>query len=327
MKLSTTELAKLLRILEKIDKGLIHPRMPDRIGRFLRQYGSGRKEVDSTLTRCHVERRADAAISGRGLGTVEIHSFLKPEVSLLGFPLGEVAETLAISEQLGCFVNVTMWLNGPTANTAYNLLRQNPALRLTGDYRWTPSARLTPGEAHIESIGEVTSWQHARCLKAVADDIIRPPHALEYVLDYRIGPPSMKYFRCVCAIKDSEKWRVLPGLSKSRTLEVAAVSPEVKLHKSEKLYTLLIYCEPWSRTWTIVEAVPINAEQALAHAITWADFQRELSGLGVEPAIVAGSQQALRAAGLSSADFAHINLTRCLLPLARDVLLSLRRTG
>ena len=327
MKLSTTELAKLLRILEKIDKGSIHPRMPDRIGRFLRQYGSGRKELDRTLTRCHVERRADAAVSGRALGTVEIHSFLKPEISLLGFPLAEVAETVAISEQLGCFVNVTMWLKGPTANTAYNLLRQNPALRLTGDYRWTPSARLTLGESQIESIGEVTTWQHARCLKAVADDIIRPPHALEYVLDYRIGPSSMKYFRCVCAMKNSEKWQVLPGLSKSRTLEVAAVSPEVKFEKGEKLYTLLIYCEPWSRAWTIAEAVPINAEQALAHAITWADFQRELSGLGVEPTIVAGSQQAMRAAGLSPAEFGHIDLTRYLLPIPRDVLLSLRRTG
>jgi hypothetical protein len=327
VKLSTTELAKLLRILEKIDNGLIYPRMPDRIGRFLRQYGSGRKELDRTLTRCHVERRADAAVSGRALGTIEIHSFLKPEVSLLGFPLGEVAGTLAISEQLGCLVNVTMWLRGPTANTAYNLLRQNPALRLAGDYRWTPSARLTPGEAHIESVGEATTWQQARCLKAVADDLIRPPHALEYVLDYRIGPPSLKYFRCVCALRDSEKWQVLPGLSKSRTLEVATVIPEVKFEKGDRLYALLIYCEPWSRAWTIVEAVPINAEEALAHAITWADFQRELSGLGIEPAIIAGSQQALRAAGLAPAEFGHINLTRGLLPVARDVLLSLRGSG
>jgi hypothetical protein len=128
-------------------------------------------------------------------------------------------------------------------------------------------------------------------------------------------------------MKDSDKWQVLPGLSKSRTLEVSAVSPEVRFEKSEKLYTLLLYCEPWSCAWTIVEAVPINAEQALAHAITWADFQRELSGLGAEPKIVAGSQQAMRAAGLSPAEFGEIDLTRYLLPVARDVLLSLRRTG
>jgi hypothetical protein len=324
VKLSTTELANLLRILEKIDRGLIHPRMPDRIGRFLRQYGSGRKELDRTLTRCQVERRADAAVSGRALGAIEIHSLLEPEVSLLGFPLGEVAGTLAISEQLGGFVNLTMWLNAPTANTVYNLLRQNPALRLTGDYRWTPSARLTPGEAHLDSAGEATAWQHARCLKAVADDLFRPPHALEYVLDYRIGPPSLKYFRCVCALKGSENWEVLPGLTRSRTLEVATVIPEVKFEKGERLYTLLIYCEPWSRAWTIVEAIPIDAEDALAHSITWADFQRELSGLAIEPAIIAGSQQALRAAGLASADFGHIDLTRALLPVARDVLRSLR---
>jgi hypothetical protein len=144
---------------------------------------------------------------------------------------------------------------------------------------------------------------------------MRPPHALEYVLDYRMGPPGLK---------GTDKWEVLPGLMQSRTLEVATVIPEVKFEKSERLYTLLMYCEPWSRAWTIVKAIAIDPEDALAHAITWADFQRELSGLAIEPAIVAGSQQALRATGLASADFRHIDLTRGLLPVACDVLRSLR---
>lgn len=328
MKLTTTELEKLLRILEKIDKGIILPQMPDRIGRFLRQYASGRKKLDSTLAHCHVERRADAAISGRALGMIEVHSLLKPEVSLLSYPLGEVAGTLAISDQLGGLTNLTMWLKGPVANTAYNLLRQNSALHLTGDYRWTPPARLTPGEAHLEStVGGIT-WQNARCLKAVADDLIRPPHALEYVLDYRIGPPSLKYFRCVCALKDRERWEVLPGLTESRAMEIAAVIPEVKFEKGERLYALLIYREPWSDAWTIVNAIPIEAEDALAHAVTWADFQREVSELAIEPRIVMGCCQALRVAGLTSTtNFEQINVTRALLPVARDLLRSLRSSA
>jgi hypothetical protein len=258
------------------------------------------------------------------VGTIEVYPLLEPEVSLLGFPLGEVAGTLAVSEQLGVLTNLTMWLKGPVANDTYNLLRQKKSLRLTGDYRWTPPSRLTPGEAHLESTGHAITWQRARCLKAVADDLIRPPHALEYVLDYRLGPPGLKYFRCVCALKSKKNWEVLPGLTQSRTLDVATVIPEVNFEKNGELYMLLMYCEPWSRAWTIAEAIPVDAEDALAHAIMWADFQRELSGLAIEPAIVAGSQQALRRAGIASADFRNVDLTRGLLPITREVLRSLR---
>jgi hypothetical protein len=323
VKLSATELAKLLGILEKIDRGLIHPQVPDRIGRFLRQYGRGRAELDRVLSERLVERRADASISGRALDTIEVHPILEPEVSLLGYPLGEVAETVVISEQLGGLANVIMWLKGPVANAAYNLLRQNPGLRLTGDYRWTPPARVTPGEAHLEPSESVISWQHSRCLKAVADDLLRPPHALEYVLDYRMGPPGLKYFRCVCAVKRGQEWQVLAALTQPRPLEVAAVVRHARLN-AEELSALLIYCEPWSRAWTIVAAVPINARDALAHAITWADFRRELDGSELDGAIVAAIGDSFRATGLGPADLGEPNLTRSLLPVARDILRWLR---
>src|SRR2546426_408748 len=136
VKLSKIELAEVRTILEKIDRGLIQPRIPDRIGRFLRQYGSGRAHLDQILGERGVERRADAAVSGRVLGAVEVHPILEPEISVLGFPLGEVAETLTVSEELGGLVNAVMWLKGPIANAAYNLLRTNTGLRLRGDYRW-----------------------------------------------------------------------------------------------------------------------------------------------------------------------------------------------
>jgi hypothetical protein len=111
-------------------------------------------------------------------------------------------------------------------------------------------------------------------------------------------------------------------------MEIAAVIPEVKFEKGERLYALLIYREPWSDAWTIVNAIPIEAEDALAHAVTWADFQREVSELAIEPRIVMGCCQALRVAGLTSTtNFEQINVTRALLPVARDLLRSLRSSA
>lgn len=320
LRLTTDDLADLQTILERIDRGLAQPRIPDRIGRFLRQYGGGRGQLNRVLEKHGVGGRADAAVSGRPLGVIEVHPLLQPEVSLLGFPLGEVAETLAISEELGGLSAVVMWLKGPVANAAYNLLRENHAIRLSGDYRWSPPARVTPGEARLEVTERRITWQAARSLKAVADDLIRPPHALEYLLDYRIGSPGIKYFRCICAAKEKNVWRVLPGLTEPKRLEVAEVLPEVRRKLSgTEMAALLIYREPWSKAWTIVDAAVINANDAYAHSITWADFQRELDGLEIDGAIVGGIRESLRNSGLDPSESAEPNLARSLLPLARDV--------
>lgn len=322
------DLAKVLAILEKIDQGMASPRMPDRIGRFFRQYHGGRAQLDRILAASGVERRSDAAVSGNALGTIDVHPILVPEVSLLGFPLGEVAGTLAISEELGGLTNLVMWLKGPVANAAYNLLRQNPGVRLSGDYRWTPPARLTLGEAHLEPSELPVKWQDARCLKAVADDIGRPPHALEYVLDYRMGPPGLKYFRCVCALKKRHEWEVLPALGRPSRLEVAEVLPKVvSALGSAQLGMLLIYREPWSRAWTILAGGAVDAEGALAHAVTWADFQRELDGSQIDRTIIQGIRESFRESGLQVTGSAEANLKLSLLPVARVALRWLRGAG
>lgn len=328
MRLTPNDLGKVLAILDKIDRGLIEPQFPDRIGRFLRQYRTGRKQLDRVLADRFVERRADAAISGHALHTIEVHPVVEPQVSVLGFPLGEVADSLAISEELGGLTNLIMWLKGPVANAAFNLLRENPGIRLSGDYRWSPPARVTPGEGHLEASERVIKWRDARCLKAVADDLTRPPHALEYVLDFRMGPPGIKYFRCVCVMNHEEEWWVLPGLTETRRLEVAEALPEVRRNlDGERLAALLIYREPWSNAWTIVDAAVIDANDAFAHAIGWADFQRELNGSEIDGTIIARIRQSLRVNGLRPAEFVEPNLTRSLFPVSRDVIRWLRGLG
>src|SRR5262249_50715463 len=158
---------------------------------------SGRRELRAVLTQQCASCRSDGAVSGKLLGAIEVHALIEPKVDVLAFPLGETAGTLAVSEQLGGILNLRMWLKAGTPQAAFNVLQDTFAVRLVGDYRWTPLAQVTPGEARIESTGGSLSWRGSRCLKAVADDLLRPPHAVEYVLDYRMGPPGLKFFRTI----------------------------------------------------------------------------------------------------------------------------------
>jgi len=121
---------------------------------------------------------------------------------------------------------------------------------------------------------------------------------------------------------------VLPGLAEPRRLEVADAPSEVRRSlKGAELASLLIYREPWSSGWTIADAAIIGANDVLAHAITWADFQRELDGSEVDGTIVAGIRQSLHLSGLRPPAFAEPNLTRSLSPVARDVVRWLRGMG
>lgn len=325
MKLSADQLAEVVTILEKIDAGKGLPRAPERMGRFLRQYRSGRARISEILAEQGIEARADAAVSGLHIGAIEIHPVAPTVVRVLGFPLGEVAETVAISEQLGAITNVVMWLTSPIANAAYNFLRNDGGVRLTGDYRWTPAARLTPGESRVETSHVSVGWQDARCLKAVSDDLDRPPHAVEYFIDYRLGSPGIKYFRCVCVLLTANQVKVLPGLSQPRPLELAGGKKILSELGVGKTAMLLIYREPWSNAWTIVAGIEIDSEGAAAHAIAWADFQRELDGSDVDGAVVRAVHESLSRAGIHSSSAPKPNMTRSLLPAAKHFLGALRK--
>ena len=325
MTLSRDQLADILKILERIDRGLIQPRLSDRIGRFLCQYASGRRELRAVLKQQSITCRSDGAVSGKLLGTIEAYALIEPEVDVLEFPLGEAASTPTVSEQLGGILNLRMWLKASTAQAAFNVLRDTSAVRFVGDYRWTPLAQVTPGEARIESPGGSLSWRDARCLKSVADDLLRPPHAVEYVLDYRMGPPGLKFFRTICASRANGMWQALPCLGQARTIKVstAVVGPSIP---PSDLFLLLVYREPWSIDWTVVRAIAIQPEEALAHAITWAHFRSELADEAFDAATVTAAREALQAWGVKSSHLGVLNLDQHLLPVAKRLLQHIHRT-
>lgn len=322
MRLRPDELQQVDRILERIDAGEMRPRLSGRVGRFLRQYGTARLRLRELLLEHGVRTREDGAVSGRDVGPIELHPLTPPDVRTRPYPLGEVAQAMAVSDELGALVSLVLWLKGPVANAAYNMLRSDlSGMQLKGDYRWTPACRLTPGESSIRGAVKAVAWGDARCLKAVSDDLGRPPHALEYVLDHRMGPPGLKYFRTLCVRTHAEEWEVLPGLKEPRRIELSippAMASAVDL-AGRGLAQVLAYREPWSLVWTVVDAAEIGPDEALAHSITWADVRLELEMSELGGATVAGLERALRGSGLRPAGLGTPNLTRSLLPVPRIV--------
>jgi hypothetical protein len=241
-------------------------------------------------------------------------------------PLGEIANALVLSEQLGGILNIRLWLKADTAQAAFNALREASSVRLVGDYRWTPLAQVTPGEARIESTGVSLSWPGARCLKAVADDLLRPPHAVEYVLDYRLGPPGLKFFRTICASRRNGMWQALPCLGRARTLKVNTTAAGIDVLQGD-LFLLLAYREPWSDDWTIVRAIAIQPDEALAHALNWAHFRSELSNEAFDAATVVAAREVLQEWGVKPNQIGPVNLDQYLLPTAKTLLQYVRGTS
>ena len=315
-----TELTVLLDVLDKIDRGVAAPSIPGRVGRFLRQYRTARAQIEQVLEQCGAIPRADAALSGRSIGAIELHALHPPQLSILQQPLGEVADALAVSEELGSLVRIRMWMKGPVANAVYNILRGGSGVRLSGDYRWTPPLGITPGEAEVSSTRSAVEWPSARCLKAVADDLLRSAHALEYMLDYQVGPPGLKHFRSVCARWEGE-WVVMPALEEPRRLLLDSILPRAaSALEASELAMLLIYREPWSAAWTVADAVKIDPDGAFGHAITWADFYQELDGRDVSRNVYQALRERMRSSGVEVSTPVRPSSTRKLLPIAREIL-------
>ena len=325
MTLTGLQRRDLLDILDRIDDGVASPDVPGAVGRFLRQYARGRADLDRVVVSRALKRREDDAISGRALKPITVHLLWEPVVHVHSLRLGEVARSIGICEEFGCLVQMVMWLNAHTARTAFETLRETRWVGLEGDYRWTPPSRITPGEARVVPISRTEAWSDSRIIKAVADDLKRPPHALEYVRDHRRHQSGVKFFRSICARRRGDVWEVLPGLGEIDTLHLADSASSVKVVRSEAALAMhLVYREPWSDAWTIAESKEVTADMALAHAITWADVQREVRGLPADPEIVSGIRSALHSAGVRAKGIGEPNLTRCILPAACDLLRQVR---
>lgn len=326
VRLSGAQLNEFLGVLDHIDHRGAAPRFAGRMGTFLRQYKDGHLRLASLFRDSGDLERSDGAISGSYLGPVTLHPLVDPKIGVLGFPLGEVADTFAISEELGGIVNVVMWLKSPMANAANDILKTRQSIRLDGDFRWTPTARLAVGAANVDATSALT-WKQSRSIKAVADDVARPPHALEYILDYRMGSPGMKFFRSMCVVRRNDTLTVLPAFAEPTLLAISDTSPDIVGSIPEgEVSCLLAYREPWDASWTAVESVRVTAEDALSHVVSWADYQLELRDSQIDGETVAAIRKSWLAAGLPlGRGYSEFNIEHRLLPIVRAVIRELRR--
>lgn len=314
-------LTDLLKFLEQIDEGRVQvPAFPGHVGRFLRQYERGRSDILQVLARDGLQPRSDGVLSGVGVGSIEVHTVDSIRVKTHDYLVGESGDALCLSEQLGGLIRLTLWLNAASARSAFNALNWHSCFRASGDYRWYAPGRVSTGESEISACVGRLDWRSARCLTAVADDLFRPPHAHEYLVDFRLGEPGIKYFRSICAIRDLGGWRALPGFGPSRPLHILRIAPAAAIAiGNAPLVKFLVYRQPWSEDWIVVDAMKATPDDVGGHAITWADFQLELGAPISEPSVVAAVREALREAGVVTTGLGSVNTNRSLLPAACSI--------
>jgi hypothetical protein len=159
---------------------------------------------------------------------------------------------------------------------------------------------MTPGKAEVAPAEIGLTWSECRFLKATADDVARPPHALEYVLDYRLDRPGLKAFRVIAVRMRGGELEVLPGVD-ATARPVSFCQPlDGRLAKlPERAVALAFaYLEPWGRHWTLIDLKETDSRGCLQHLLTWADFQAEIRGL---PPLERSDLRSLEAA-LAAAD-------------------------
>jgi hypothetical protein len=238
----------------------------------------------------------------------------------------ESAPTL--SEQIGSVAELTLWTTARAANNVRVLFSHDcdATVRLSGRYRWFAPTRLTPGEASAEVVDGDADWKNARCLKAVAEDVGRPPHPLEYVLDYRLGRPGLKVFRVLAGRKSDGAFEVLPASSQGpRRVQMSAQASDVnETLATGSLCLVFAFREPWDETWHAIGARQTSEQGCFDHVVTWADFRAEVLG---DPRLSYQDLEAIRTAlaavGITvdrETGLGGANLARSLLPPAASLL-------
>jgi hypothetical protein len=297
--LDIEEFGQLVRIIEGVYEGKPPPRVGGRLGQYLRRCSHGRFEVQQLLAREGLTTTARGWVDGTEVGAVVLAPLAALRGSVPNDLWGPVEHLPALSEALGSVLDLTLWTSAVAANRAHVILSSTVSpISVSGTYRWFAPSRLTPGEASVDAVEYDRTWATARFLKATADDVSRAPHALEYVLDYRLGGPGLKAFRTLAVQSVGGGFLILPGVdAPARSILFRGDEALLANLKEGETAIVFAYLEPWSSEWVVIDVEPTDAAGCLTHLITWADFKAELEG---RPALAAADLSIMRGALLAA---------------------------
>ena len=290
MTLSHEQRRALLDIVTRIEDGAIAaPRVPGPVGLFLRELGTLRARVQALVP------HEGQFVRGESIGPLHLTPLAPLRERVESELLGEVASTIAASEELAGVVNVTLWGNARPANRLRNVwLRRRTSVRLSGSYRWFAPRRLTPGTASVDELTASPDVWVFRCLRFVGEEFLASPTAITYRWDTAYGPPDFRTFRVTVLNRRGERWSILPAIddvgSGAVALSWASRDDHAAAHQERFVLGFLVR-EPWSDIWTVVKQRPADAGAILGHLITWADHRRELLGMSSPTAAEIGAMQ------------------------------------
>lgn len=315
MTLSLKQRHALLSILEKIEEGQPPPRATGHVGRFLNEFALMRQRLRERI------RHDGEFVRGATVGPIVLTPLAGLEETVKSDLLGEVASTIAVSDQLGGPVEVTLWGKARPANALRNAWLLGPSsVELAGAFRWFAPRRLTPGSATVSILDQPVDLFQARCLKFAGVEFLGPPTATAYRWDRSAGAPDLRTFRVVAIHRSSRSWDVIPvDPVREQSIQVLLDGENVESAvQGRELALALISRTPWDEAWTATRAVACDPDGILGHLISWADHRRELESL---PPPDAGEVARLRAALASlgvSVDseraVRRANLTRTIAP-------------
>lgn len=288
----------LLDVLTKMEERAIPaPRVPGAVGQFLGEWSATR---DLTMELLGTD---ESFVSGRDLGPISLTPILPVTERLVNEVMGEVASVVAITEQLGAVVNVSLWGRARPANRLRNIWLRRPeaTVDLRGAFRWYAPRRITPGSSDVEQRDPPADhWSMSRCLKFVGEEFQAQPAAASYRWDSSLAYPEFRTFRSVILRRDGDEWGAVPAMGRELVTVAGLAAFREQIDRSvdpqATLCAALVWRDPWSDRWSVASAVDASPDQAFAHLVVWADYKRELLG---EPPMAA-SEAATMAASLAA---------------------------
>jgi hypothetical protein len=160
-------------------------------------------------------------------------------------------------------------------------LDEGEAMRVNGDFLWSPPGVLTAGTADFEyEVAAEVNWRTAQYLKATGDDLSSPPHTLELRRVDLAGRAVLAQLRCIVLRSDGTGAALVPSLL-TPPMDLPIASPiapgQSWIPGAGDLAFGLVFREPWGNGWRTWRYEQATLDDAWQHLQDWLSFHRWLN--------------------------------------------------